>query len=156
MTSIRFPRIGACYETLPSPRCVCHSRYLCCTGEIGEKVTGDSGFFSGAALHAMKRRGVDVYVPDNNLRHEMQSGERAQGIGRCTIRDPEHLELREKLRSPQGRRMYQRRQAVVEPVFGILKDQRGMRKFKRRGLAAVTTEWMLAAMAYNLTRMARQ
>jgi len=85
----------------------------------------------------------------------MQSGERAHGIGRCTIRDPEHLELREKLRSPQGRRMYQRRQAVVEPVFGILKEQRGMRKFKRRGLAAVTTEWMLAAIAYNLTRMAR-
>jgi len=51
--------------------------------------------------------------------------------------------------------IYQRRQAVVEPVFGILKEQRGMRKFRRRGLAAVTTEWMLAAIAYNLTRMAR-
>jgi len=125
-------------------------------GERPQKVTGDSGFFSGAALREMKRRGVDVYVPDNNLRHEMASGERAAGIGRCTIRDPEHLQLREKLRSPQGRRIYQRRQAVVEPVFGILKEQRGMRKFRRRGLAAVTTEWMLAAIAYNLTRMARQ
>ena len=125
-------------------------------GERPEKVTGDAGFFSGAALHEMKRRGIELYVPDNNLRHEMQTGERAQGIGRCTIRDPEHLQLREKLRSPQGRRIYQRRQAVVEPVFGILKEQRGMRKFRRRGLAAVTTEWMLAAIAYNLTRMARQ
>ena len=103
----------------------------------------------------MNRRGVDLYVPDNNLRHEMQTGQPAHGIGRCTIRDPEHLQLREKLRSPQGRRIYQRRQAVVEPVFGILKEQRGMRKFRRRGLAAVTTEWMLAAIAYNLTRMAR-
>lgn len=124
-------------------------------GERPQKVTGDSGFFSGAALHEMNRRGIDLYVPDNNLRHEMQSGERAHGIGRCTIRDPEHLQLREKLRSPQGRKMYQRRQAVVEPVFGILKEQRGMRKFRRRGLAAVTTEWMMAAIAYNLTRMAR-
>jgi hypothetical protein len=43
---------------------------------------------------------------------------------------------------------------VVEPVFGILKEQRGMRKFQRRGLDAVTAEWMLAATAYNLTRMA--
>lgn len=124
-------------------------------GQRPQKVTGDSGFFSGAALHEMKRRGIDLYVPDNNLRHEMQSGERAKGIGRCTIRDPEHLQLREKLRSPQGRRMYQRRQAVVEPVFGILKEQRGMRKFRRRGLAAVTTEWIMAAIAYNLTRMKR-
>jgi len=30
-----------------------------------------------------------------------------------------------------------------------------MRKFRRRGLAAVNTEWMLAAIAYNLTRIAR-
>jgi len=124
-------------------------------GQRPQRVTGDSGFFSGAALREMNRRGVDLYVPDNNLRHEMQTGQPAHGIGRCTIRDPEHLQLREKLRSPQGRRIYQRRQAVVEPVFGILKEQRGMRKFRRRGLAAVTTEWMLAAIAYNLTRMAR-
>jgi transposase len=123
-------------------------------GERPQKVTGDSGFFSGAALHEMKRRGIDLYLPDPNLRHEMQTGEPAKGIGRCTIRDPEHLQLREKLRSPQGRRMYQRRQAVVEPVFGILKEQRGMRKFRRRGLAAVTMEWTMAAIAYNLTRMA--
>jgi hypothetical protein len=30
-----------------------------------------------------------------------------------------------------------------------------MRRFRRRGLAAVTTEWTLAAIAYNLTRLAR-
>jgi len=30
-----------------------------------------------------------------------------------------------------------------------------MRKFRRRGLAAVTTEWILAAIAYNITRMLR-
>lgn len=121
-----------------------------------EKVTGDSGFFSGAAVHEMKRRGIDLYVPDNNLRHEMQTGKPAHGIGRTTIRDPEHLRLREKLRTTQGRRTYQRRQAVVEPVFGVLKEQRGLRKFRRRGLQAVTTEWMMAVMAYNLTRMAQR
>ena len=121
-----------------------------------EKATGDAGFFSGAALHEMKRRGIDLYVPDNNLRHEMETGKRAHGIGCRSIRDPEHLKLREKLRSPQGRKIYQRRQAVVEPVFGILKEQRGMRKFRRRGLAAVTSEWLLAAIAYNLTRMAKR
>ena len=125
-------------------------------GARPEKVTGDAGFFSGAAVHEMKRRGIDLYLPDNNLRHEMQTGKRAHGIGRRAIRDPEHLRMREKLRTPRGRRIYQRRQAVVEPVFGVLKEQRGMRKFGRRGLAAVTTEWMMAAMAYNLTRVARQ
>jgi transposase len=120
-----------------------------------EKVTGDSGFFSGQALRVMKQRGIDLYVPDNNLRHEMRTGERAEGIGKSRIRDPEHNRMREKLRSVAGRAQYRRRQAVVEPVFGILKEQRGMRKFRRRGLAAVSTEWMLAAIAYNLTRIVR-
>jgi len=119
-----------------------------------ERVTGDAGFFSGRAVRELQQRGMDVYVPDNNLRHEMRSGEKAQGIGKQRIRDPEHLRLREKLRSASGRKQYQRRQAVVEPVFGILKEQRGMRKFQRRGLAAVNTEWTLATIAYNLTRMA--
>lgn len=120
-----------------------------------EKVSGDSAFFSGAALHAMKQRGIDVYVPDNNLKHEMQTGQRARGIGKNRIRDPEHLRVREKLRSAEGRQIYRRRQALVEPVFGTLKEQRGMRRFRRRGLAAVGTEWMLAVIAYNLTRLLR-
>jgi IS5 family transposase len=103
----------------------------------------------------MKQKGIDLYVPDNNLKHEMHTGKRARGIGKNRIRDPEHRRMRAKLRTPAGRSIYQRRQAVVEPVFGILKEQRGMRKFRRRGLAAVTAEWTLAAIAYNLTRMAR-
>jgi IS5 family transposase len=120
-----------------------------------EKVTGYSGFFSAQALHQMKQRGIDLYAPDNNLRHEMRTEERAEGLGACRIRDPEHLCMREKLRSTVGRAWHRRRQAVVEPVFGILKEQRGMRRFRRRGLEAVTTEWMLAAIAYNLTRIVR-
>ncbi len=120
-----------------------------------EKVTGDSGFFSGQAVREMKQRGIDLYLPDNNLRHEMRTGERAEGIGRRRIRDPEHQRMREKLRTTAGRAQYRRRQAVVEPVFEILKEQRGMRRFRRRGLAAVSTEWMMAAIAYNLTRIAR-
>jgi transposase len=118
-----------------------------------EKATADSGFFSGEAVRECGRRGIDVYMPDNNLRHEMSSGKPAKGIGRCTIRDPQHLLLREKLRSPAGRKFYQRRQAVVEPVIGILKEQRGMRRFRRRGLERVNTEWIMAVIAYNLGRL---
>ena len=121
-----------------------------------EKATADSGFFSGEAVRECGRRGIDVYMPDNNLRHEMSSGKRAQGIGRRLIRDPEHLRLREKLRSREGRKCYQRRQAVVEPVIGILKEQRGLRRFRRRGLEAVNTEWLMAVIAYNLGRLRRR
>jgi hypothetical protein len=102
----------------------------------------------------LHERGIQAYIPDNNLTHELNTGERAGGkIGRTTIRDPEHLRVREQLRTPEGRKIYRRRQAVVEPVFGILKAQRGMQQFRRRGLDAVATEWMIATIAYNIRRM---
>ena len=43
--------------------------------------------------------------------------------------------------------MYGRRKAIVEPVFGVLKQQRGMRQFRRRELARVAVEFSLAAIA---------
>jgi len=36
-----------------------------------ERVKGDPGFFSGQAWHELKQRGIEVYVADNNLRHEI-------------------------------------------------------------------------------------
>src|SRR5258708_4659546 len=71
-------------------------------GARAEKVTADSGFFSGQALRMMKQQGIDLYVPDNNLKHEMQTGKRAQGIGQSRIRDPEHRRMRAKLRTQAG------------------------------------------------------
>jgi hypothetical protein len=46
---------------------------------------------------------------------------------------PAHRRVRAKLRSPAGQARYRRRQELVEPVFGVLKEQRGMRRFRRRG-----------------------
>ncbi len=43
----------------------------------------------------------------------------------------------------------------MEPVFGVLKEQRGMRQFRRRGLGKVAVEFALAATAFNLTRLWR-
>jgi len=103
----------------------------------------------------MKERGIDLYVPDSNGKHEMGTGKRAAGVGQSRMRDPEHFRMRAKLRCRAGRDIYKRRQALVEPVFGILQEQRGMRRFRRRGLAAVDTEWMMAATASDATRMLR-
>ena len=52
----------------------------------------------------------------------------------------------------EGRQTCLHRKALVEPVIGVLKEQRGMRQFLRVGLAGVSTELLLAAISYNLTR----
>ncbi len=68
---------------------------------------------------------------------------------------PEHWRMRARRRSPAGRVRYRRRQALVEPVIGILKEPRGLRRFRLRGLSKVGVEVALAGTAFNLTRMWR-
>ena len=118
-----------------------------------EKVLADAGFYSNENVRALQERGMDVYVPDPNLARELHTGNRARTIGRNRVRSPELKAMRQKLRTEAGRRWYERRKSLVEPVFGVLKEQRGMRQFRRRGLAAVAIEFSLAAIAYNLTRL---
>ena len=61
--------------------------------------------------------------------------------------------MRRKLKTEEGRIAYGRRKAIVEPVFGVMKQQRGLRQFRTRGIEKVGNEWALSAMAYNLTRI---
>ena len=123
------------------------------SGSAPAQVVADSGFFSVANIQELARRGIDGYVPDSNLARELNTGHRAAGIGRNRIRSPQLHRMRQKLRSPAGRAVYRRRKAVVEPVLGVLKQQRGMRQFRTRTLRKVGIEFSLAALAYNLTRL---
>ena len=109
----------------------------------------DSGFFSIDNLKHMEQRNIDAYVPDSNMARALNLGTRC----RTRARHPAHRRMRAKLRSPAGQAAYARRKAVVEPVFGVLKQQRGMRQFRTRGLNQVANEFTLATLAYNLTRL---
>ena len=120
--------------------------------ERPERVLADCGFFSNRNLREMHERKIEAYVPDPNLARELNKGEKARGVGRMTVSDPHLKRARQRLRSAPGRAWYKKRKALVEPVFGTLKQQRGMRQFERRGKAAVMVEWALASIAYNLTR----
>ena len=120
-------------------------------GERPQQVSGDSGFFSLDNLQAMEERKIDAYVPDYNLARALNRGGR---IKQHAVH-PAHQRMRRKLRDPAGYAIYVRRKAIVEPVNGVLKEQRGMRRFRMRGLTNVALEWALATTAYNLTRMWR-
>jgi len=52
-----------------------------------------------------------------------------------------------------GRARYKLRQQTVEPVFGIIKEAMGFRRFSMRGMGKVALEWTLVALAYNLKRL---
>ena len=61
--------------------------------------------------------------------------------------------MKQWLASAAGRAKYNLRQQTVEPVFGIIKEAMGFRRFLLRGLAKVSLEWELVCTAYNLKRL---
>jgi transposase len=118
-------------------------------GRVPGTALADSGFFSIDNLNQMEQRNIDAYVPDSNMARALNLGTAC----RTRACAPAHRRMRAKLRSPAGQAAYARRKAVVEPVFGVLKQQRGIRQFRTRQLNNVSNEFTLATLAYNITRL---
>ena len=55
----------------------------------------------------------------------------------------------------EARSAFKKRKQLVEPVFGIIKEQQGLRRFLLRGLGNVAAEWILLATAFNLRTLWR-
>lgn len=118
-------------------------------GAVPDAALADSGFFSIHNLEQMEQRNIDAYIPDSNMARALNLDTRC----RTRARHPAHRRMRAKLRSPAGQAAYARRKAVVEPVFGVLKQQRGLRQFRTRGWNNVNNEFTLATLAFNITRL---
>jgi transposase len=77
-----------------------------------------------------------------------------------TVRRDEYEEVRERtaarMSSASAKAIYKQRQWIAETTFGILKSIMGLRQFLLRGLEKVKTEWLWAATAFNLMKLARQ
>lgn len=62
--------------------------------------------------------------------------------------------MEHRLRTAAGAAIYKKRAITVEPVIGQIKT-RGFARFHRRGIAAVTSEWLLACTTHNLLKLHR-
>ena len=58
-----------------------------------------------------------------------------------------------KLADPDNAARYRCRQHTIEPVFGNIKANLGYRRFQRRGLASVDSEWRLICASHNLLKL---
>ena len=63
--------------------------------------------------------------------------------------------MRSKLQTEVGRCTYGQRKAIVEPVFGQIKEARGIRRFLLRGIELVRSEWALICARHNLLKLFR-
>lgn len=74
--------------------------------------------------------------------------------------NPVYEELKAKAKqslwSDEGSQIYAKRKTEVESVFGHIKGNRSFRRFSLRGLAKVTIEFGLVAIAHNFLKQAEQ
>jgi len=121
-------------------------------GQLPERASADTGFFSEANLTAKALEGVALYVPPDQQRHPTPvEGVNGSAAAEGTVRE----QMRHKLQTPEGQAVYKLRKAIVEPVFGQIKEVRGFRRFSFRGLAQVAAEWALVCLTHKLLKLFR-
>ncbi len=114
----------------------------------------DTGYFSGPAVEALEREGFDPYIATERQRHHVApAAEPAPAATPAAATAKERM--RAKLLTESGRAVYARRKAIIEPVFGQIKEVRGFRRFLLRGLAKVRGEWRLVCLTHNLLKIWR-
>ena len=117
-----------------------------------EKVSADTGYFSEANVTDESVKDVDLYVATGRDKH----GAAVETNSNPPPADASVKEaMHHKLRTAAGRDVYKMRKAIVEPVFGQIKEQRGFRRFSLRGKQNVSREWKLVCAVSNLLKLFR-
>lgn len=62
--------------------------------------------------------------------------------------------MKQRIDSPQGRKLYGKRIATVEPVFGNLRYNKRLDRFTLRGQKKVDTQWKLYCLVHNIEKLA--
>ena len=124
-------------------------------GAKPQAVSADTGFWNPEQVEKIQAQGIDLHVATGKQKH----GEASQAASDDPINSEERLSLREqmerKLKTDAGRDLYRMRKAIVEPVFGQIKEWRGFRRFSFRGLKNVRAEWKLVCLTHNLLKLFR-
>jgi transposase len=113
----------------------------------------DKGYWSPANVQALETRGIEPYIATGREPHHQswQDWFAQQPTPPSAEASPKER-MAFKLQTEIGKAIYGLRKATVEPVIGVVKEVFGFRQFSLRGLPAVTGEWCLVCLAFNLKR----
>jgi transposase len=120
-----------------------------------EKAALDSGFFSEHNTNCFEDKEIEPYIAAGRQTHNLSLAERLAPAPSPPPNPDAVTAMRYRLQNEAGKEFYAKRKSTVEPVFGIIKEVMGFRRFMLRGLEAVTGEWTLVCIAFNLKRICR-
>jgi transposase len=63
------------------------------------------------------------------------------------------IKMRDKIDTGYGRRIYSKRMAIVEPVFGNIRWSKGLTRFTLRGKQKVNIQWLMYCTVHNIEKI---
>ena len=132
-----------------------------CVCPAGQSLHGNGRECRIGGYIAIKFRGSQsACVPctqrDQCLRTPQQTKTRqvAFFIGKLPDKNVHTQAMKQRIDSAEGRALYGRRFAVVEPVFANLRHNKRLNRFTLRGQAKVDAQWKLFALVHNIEKLA--
>jgi transposase len=124
--------------------------------ELGrvETLLADAGYCSQANVQACVQHKVEPLIAVRREEHHLPLEQRFAPDAPPPALDAESMMWMAWVLSTQsGHARYAKRKSTVEPDIGIIKRVMRFRQFLLRGLAQVTVEWDLVALAHNVRRL---
>jgi transposase len=122
-------------------------------GEIPDRVLADSGYFVEEKVEHVVKGFMEPFIPRERKKHDDPPDPAPRG------RIPNSTSVVERtlrrLKTKAGQKIYSKRKESIEPVFGQIKENRGIRTFLFRGLEAVKGEWNLICLTHNILKLWR-
>lgn len=118
-------------------------------------VLADAGYWSAKNVGFLIERGIDCLIPPDKVRHrtwwEEDPSPPPPSEEDASLMD----QMRYKLTQSENKKRYRNREQSVEPVFGQIKEGRGLRQFLLRGIQNVRALWNLECAAHNVQKLWR-
>jgi hypothetical protein len=115
-----------------------------------EIVVADAGYWDTTSLLDPALEGIQVLVSPDAKPQPPGAQLPANAPG-----NEEAVRMRKVLASDEGKARYALRKTTVEPVFGQIKEARGIRRFRLRGLTKAASEWKFICATHNLLKLFR-
>lgn len=122
-------------------------------GQSPDNLSADKGYWSSSVDALQDETGTELFISVERKKSWETDRSQTEGPPPSTASPME--QMRWKLRTENGRALYSQRKAIVEPVFGQIKEARGFRRFLLRGLRSTAAEWQLLCVTHNLLKLHR-
>ena len=125
--------------------------YICPNGETLRHWGGFTNGHSYGRRYGTKKSSCSACPLKSNCISENQNRRDLNIYDGVNI--PETKKMREKIDSPQGRKIYSKRMSIIEPIFGNIRFNKGLNYFSLRTKAKVNIQWLLWCMVHNIEKI---